>query len=61
MENIKITSIPNGPLKIEGTVTIVKTDGSVEIKEEKCSLCRCGHSANKPYCDGSHRANNFVG
>jgi CDGSH-type Zn-finger protein len=61
MENIKITATLNGPLKVEGTVTIVKTDGTTEVKEQQSFLCRCGHSANKPYCDGSHRKNNFVG
>jgi len=57
--NIKATVLANGPLMVEGSITIVKKDGSSEIKEEKTFLCRCGYSQNKPYCDGSHKINNF--
>ncbi len=57
--NVKITVVANGPLRVEGSVTVVKKDGSSETKEQKFSLCRCGHSQNKPYCDGSHKSNNF--
>lgn len=59
--NVKVTALKNGPLQVEGKITVTKSDGTVEIKEQKTFLCRCGHSANKPYCDGSHRKNNFVG
>jgi len=62
MENItKVTALPNGPLMVEGTITVTKPDGTAEVKENKSFLCRCGYSANKPYCDGSHKKNNFVG
>lgn len=61
MENTKVTVLANGPLMVEGTITVVKTDGTTEVKEQKSFLCRCGHTANKPYCDGSHKKNNFVG
>ena len=51
----KITLIPNGPLIVEGPIHLAKADGTViETKGEKNGLCRCGHSANKPFCDGSH-------
>ena len=60
-QNVKATVLPNGPLMIEGNITVIKQDGTTDIKEQKSFLCRCGHSANKPYCDGSHKANNFVG
>jgi CDGSH-type Zn-finger protein len=59
--NVKVTAIPNGPLMVEGTIEVTKSDGVKETKETKSFLCRCGHSANKPYCDGSHKKNNFVG
>jgi len=61
MENtfVKVTVLANGPLLVEGNITIVKKDGSSEIKEQKSFLCRCGHSQNKPYCDGSHKNTNF--
>jgi len=61
MENTKVTVVPNGPLMVEGTISVTKADGANEIKEAKSFLCRCGHSANKPYCDGAHKKNNFVG
>ena len=57
----KITALANGPLMVEGTISVTKSDGTNEIKENKSFFCRCGHSANKPYCDGSHKKNNFVG
>ena len=61
METTKVTVLKNGPLMVEGTIQIIKTDGTTEGKENKCFLCRCGHSGNKPFCDGSHKKNNFVG
>ncbi len=57
----KITALANGPLMVEGTISVTKPDGTNEIKENKSFLCRCGHSANKPYCDGAHKEKNFVG
>ena len=61
MSDTKITALPNGPLMVEGTINVTKPDGTKEVKENKSFLCRCGHSGNKPYCDGSHKKNNFVG
>lgn len=52
---IKIEVIPNGPLRVHADAEIHKSDGSVETREKVASYCRCGHSANKPFCDGSHR------
>lgn len=53
--------IQNGPLIVKGTIEVKHADGRMELKEERCTLCRCGGSANKPYCDGSHRKNGFQG
>jgi uncharacterized Fe-S cluster protein YjdI len=50
---------PNGPLLVTGTITVKKADGTTEVKETKCALCRCGASANKPYCDGAHKKIEF--
>lgn len=52
---------PNGPLIVRGTVTVRHADGRQERKEQQCALCRCGASANKPFCDGSHRRVGFTG
>jgi len=59
--NIKINVAENGPLLVNGTCEIVKSDGSTEIKDKVTAFCRCGASANKPYCDGQHRKVNFIG
>lgn len=58
-EQIKIDVLPNGPLLVHGTVQIKHKDGREEVRETKCSLCRCGASSNKPYCDGTHRTMSF--
>lgn len=53
--------LPNGPLMIHGHLRIKTADGKEVIKENKTAFCRCGASANKPYCDGSHRRIGFEG
>lgn len=57
---IKAEAIPNGPLLIEGTCVVKSSEGEI-TKTGKTFFCRCGSSANKPYCDGSHRKSGFVG
>jgi CDGSH-type Zn-finger protein/uncharacterized Fe-S cluster protein YjdI len=49
----------NGPLLLEGSVRI--RGAGWDVAGEKCALCRCGQSKNKPFCDGTHRTNGFVG
>ena len=56
LENVQIKVMKNGPLLIEGKVLITDEKGDVNETEGKMiALCRCGHSANKPFCDGSHK------
>ena len=56
LENVQIKVMKNGPLLIEGKVIITDEKGDVTETEGKMiALCRCGHSANKPFCDGSHK------
>jgi len=52
----KITPLNNGPLRIEGDFTICDSQGNPFglAGRTAISLCRCGQSANKPFCDGSH-------
>ena len=57
--SVEVTA--NGPLIVKGTIEVRHADGRVELKEERCALCRCGSSGNKPYCDGSHRKSGFQG
>ncbi len=58
---VKITVRPNGPLRVEGAVRLLDANGGEWDLTGKpaFSLCRCGHSANKPFCDGSHKTAGF--
>ena len=58
---INIEVMPNGPLLIKTDCLITYSDGKQETKKGNTALCRCGGSLNKPYCDGTHRKNGFVG
>jgi uncharacterized Fe-S cluster protein YjdI len=58
---LKIQVTPNGPYIIKTECLIVHSDGKEETKTGSVALCRCGSSANKPYCDGSHRKTGFEG
>ena len=44
----------DGPLRVRGNLEITSGTGRVVARVEQARLCRCGHSANKPFCDGSH-------
>jgi uncharacterized Fe-S cluster protein YjdI len=52
--------LPNGPLLVRGRVRIVDGDGRLIREDTRLALCRCGASANKPFCDGSHRRIGFA-
>lgn len=56
MADPTIRMIPNGPYRVAGPVKIVDPQGAEVAVEDgrSISLCRCGASANKPYCDGTH-------
>ena len=49
----------DGPLRLRGDIEIVSPDGSVIGRETRVTLCRCGHSTNKPFCTGAHREAGF--
>ncbi len=60
MSQVKITVRPNGPYRVEdpsGVIELVDADGNKYDLTGKTafSLCRCGVSANRPFCDGSHK------
>jgi CDGSH-type Zn-finger protein len=57
----KITINLNGPVRIEGDFEICDSAGKAYglAGRKAISLCRCGQSANKPFCDGSHKACGF--
>ena len=62
MPSTKISPQHNGPIRIEGDFEIVDPAGVTFGLGGRTiiSLCRCGHSANKPFCDGSHKRNGFA-
>lgn len=53
---VKITARPNGPFRVEGPIKLVDANGIEWDLAGKAavSLCRCGASTNKPFCDGTH-------
>ncbi len=57
---LNVQPLANGPLMVSGNLEIVSGTGRTMDKVTKTFLCRCGQSANKPYCDGSHKAAGFV-
>jgi len=63
-EEVRITAKKNGPLRVEapeGAVKLVDADGNGYDLSGKpaFSLCRCGASVNKPFCDGTHSKMGF--
>lgn len=57
----KVKVAADGPYLINSECLIIHSDGREETKTGTIALCRCGASANKPYCDGSHRKIEFKG
>lgn len=55
------TFLKNGPLKIEGDFSLCDSAGQPlnHPAGKTAFLCRCGHSANKPFCDGTHGKQGF--
>ncbi len=63
MTDVRITVSKDGSLKVEGQVELVDDqDRPIQKAEGRpFFLCRCGHSQNKPFCDGSHKRAGFSG
>ena len=57
---LEVTPTKDGPLRVRGSLEIVSGTGRTIEKTTEAWLCRCGASAKKPYCDGSHRKLGFV-
>ncbi len=58
----RITAMNNGPIRIEGDFEIFDPQGNAFglAGRTAISLCRCGQSQNKPFCDGSHKSTGFT-
>lgn len=56
MSETTIRALPNGPYRVTGPAKLVDPqENEIPIEEgQTVSLCRCGGSANKPFCDGTH-------
>jgi CDGSH-type Zn-finger protein len=61
MASTKITVRNDGSLRVEGDFEMIDQDGKPFGLGGRTavSLCRCGHSATKPFCDGAHKRLNF--
>lgn len=59
MASTKILINSNGSLKVDGDFEIIDAQGNAYGLQGRTivSLCRCGRSNNKPFCDGSHKEN----
>jgi CDGSH-type Zn-finger protein len=57
-KKVSITPTENGPYIIKNLANFSNRHGRIEVKETM-ALCRCGGSANKPFCDGTHAKNGF--
>ena len=60
-EKVKVTITENGPYLVKGDYTVEDALGNKIETKEMTAFCRCGASANKPFCDGSHKKVEFQG
>ena len=56
-----VTVYPDGPLVLRGDFAVVDVDGDEFQGGRMVALCRCGRSAVKPWCDGSHKRGSVTG
>jgi CDGSH-type Zn-finger protein len=58
---VTITPSENGPYVVSGPVRLADVDGREIAHSDPMTMCRCGHSSNKPFCDGTHATIDFDG
>jgi CDGSH-type Zn-finger protein len=57
---MRLEFLENGPIRVEGRRFVVRVGEKEEVLERpRVFLCRCGGSANKPFCDGTHKRLGF--
>jgi CDGSH-type Zn-finger protein len=62
MSQVQIKALRNGPYEVTGPIELIDPAGAQrELDEDPVYLCRCGHSGNKPFCDGTHKKVGFQG
>ena len=60
MADVTIWPAKNGPYIVEGPVELFDPEGNkIAVDKPRISLCRCGASSNKPFCDGTHSSIGF--
>jgi len=59
--NVTITVAKNSGLRVSGNIRLEDAEGNLIETKEKFTLCRCGASQNKPFCDGTHKSIGFEG
>ncbi len=59
--DVRVEATPNGPLIVHGSLVVKDSKGNIVRRERATAFCRCGHSKNKPFCDGSHAVVGFEG
>ena len=60
MADVKVQALKNGPLIVQGGIDVLDSDGkAMTPPRPTVALCRCGASANKPFCDGGHAKAGF--
>jgi len=60
-DSTELTTLTDGPVMVRGTFVVKDSEGrEFDLSgRDAVALCRCGHSANKPFCDGAHKAAGF--
>ena len=59
LADTEIITLGNGPYVIKGAIKLVDASGAELPARDTVALCSCGHSGNKPFCDGTHRSVDF--
>ena len=60
MADVRIKTLKDGPYEVKGAVQLVDAKrADFKLTEDPIYLCRCGQSANKPFCDGTHNKIGF--
>ncbi len=61
MSDVTVTAKNSGPYLVAGPMKLLDADGNAyAVDRDVIASCRCGHSATKPFCDGSHEAQGFI-
>ena len=57
MAEVRIRPLKDGPVEVSGALSMVDETGTEAPPRDGSPvyLCRCGHSADKPFCDGTHK------